>query len=571
MRSRLLEDARDGTPWLPVRADAGWVLVGPAVHPSRPGCPACVQRRRDGNLPDAAARRALGRDDSGGEPLPVVSALVAALVREEAESGFARTAGALLRVSASTGAVTRHRVLPDPLCPDCAAPAEERPKRLTAAAAPKPDPARFRTRVLDDALEELYVDAETGLIGSVGVGAAGEVPWAVARLAPGRTGDDGRHGYGRARDVRSARLSAITEALERYSGVRSRGRRPVRAAYSDVAGHALDPRTLGLYPDDWYDRPGFRYTRFDPDTETSWVWGYSFGTSRPLLVPESCAYYGSAEPAWAYECSNGAALGGSLTEAILYGLLEVAERDAFLLTWYGRLPAPKVDLDSVADHWIPLAATRLRQTSGYEVMAFATLMEQRVPAFWVLALDRLGGEGRPHVLCAAGAHLDPEQALRGALLELFGSVGAPADLSAAFLDDADQVREMGHHRRLYWHPDAWPRLGFLPADGPGRPLAELAEPWPAHEDLAEDLAELAGRYLATGLDVIAVDTTCAELRAGGFACAKVIVPGAVPMTFGHRHRRTHGLPRLLSVPRLLGFRDRDLRPEELNPYPHPFP
>jgi ribosomal protein S12 methylthiotransferase accessory factor len=48
-----------------------------------------------------------------------------------------------------------------------------------------------------------------------------------------------------------------------------------------------------------------------------------------------------------------------------------------------------------------------------------------------------------------------------------------------------------------------------------------------------------------------------------------MVPGALPMTFGHHNRRIHGLPRLFQVPRLLGYHD--LAPEDINPHPHPFP
>jgi ribosomal protein S12 methylthiotransferase accessory factor len=43
------------------------------------------------------------------------------------------------------------------------------------------------------------------------------------------------------------------------------------------------------------------------------------------------------------------------------------------------------------------------------------------------------------------------------------------------------------------------------------------------------------------------------------------------MTFGHHHRRTVGLPRLLTVPQVLGYRREPLAVEELNPDPHPFP
>ncbi|MFC5826352.1 TOMM precursor leader peptide-binding protein [Nonomuraea insulae] len=573
-----------GLPWLPVRVDAGDVLIGPAVHAGEPGCPTCVERRREGNLGDARAKQR-SLTEMGRLLIPLAASLVTALMAEEAACGFARTRDAVLRVSLRTGAITRHRLLADSLCPDCAEPAEDRPARLGLTAAPKPAPDVFRTRALPAELRERYVDAETGVIGSVGVTGRGGLPVAVARIAPGRGGEQSRHGYGRAHDYRSAAATAIAEALERYASVRPRGRRTVKACFADVADQALDPRTLGLYPDDWYDRPGFVYRRFDPDQKTRWVWGYSFAAERPLLVPLSFAYYG-AEPGWAFECSNGAALGGCLTEAIFYGLLEVAERDAFLMTWYGKLPVPKVDLDSVTDRRIPVTVERARRMAGYELSAFAMVMEQGVPAFWAMAVDRDGLPGRPYALCAAGAHPDPEQALRSALFELLPSIGAlgdryDADASADMLADGDRVRKMEHHRQLYCHPGAFARLAFLPIDGPGLPFAEAtdarpgpggpARVWPKHDDLADDATELVRRYLATGLDVVAVDTTCPELRAGGLASAKVLVPGTLPMTFGHRYRRTHGLERPLTVPRLLGYRDRDLAPADLTPDPHPFP
>jgi ribosomal protein S12 methylthiotransferase accessory factor len=509
----------------------------------------------------------------------VVSALVATLAAEEAARGFPRTAGGLLRVSAQTGAVTRHRLMADPLCPDCGDRPADRPRQLRLGSAPKPSPSVFRVRELPADLEERYVDAETGLFGSLGTSARAEPLTAVARRMPGRGVHDSHHGYGRAFDAASAIAIAITEALERHAATRPRGRRPVvRARYADIAGDAIDPRTLGLYPDAWYAQPGFAFAGFDENREANWVWGYSFAASRPVLVPLNFAYNGAAteaDPRWAYETSNGAAVGNCLAEAIFHGLLEIAERDAFLVTWYGRLPAPRLDLATVADRRMAMLAARAHQDFGYELMAFAMPTELGIPAFWAMAVNRGGVPGRPHALCAAGAHVDPEQALRSALLELLPCVadGVPYDeaASAAMLADPGLVTEMEHHRQLYCHPGAWGRLEFLPSSGPGRPLADLARPWPPHADLADDLAELVGRYLASGLDVVAVDTTCPELREGGFAAAKVVVPGMVPMTFGHRYRRVHGLPRLLTVPRLLGYTDRDLRPDELNPHPHPFP
>jgi len=61
-----------------------------------------------------------------------------------------------------------------------------------------------------------------------------------------------------------------------------------------------------------------------------------------------------------------------------------------------------------------------------------------------------------------------------------------------------------------------------------------------------------------------VQQTTDEHRAGGFDCVKVVVPGTLPMTFGHSLRRTDGIPRILDVPVTLGYRDRPLQPFEIN-------
>jgi ribosomal protein S12 methylthiotransferase accessory factor len=92
-----------------------------------------------------------------------------------------------------------------------------------------------------------------------------------------------------------------------------------------------------------------------------------------------------------------------------------------------------------------------------------------------------------------------------------------------------------------------------------------------NDDLTDDLNDTVDRLRSQGLDVIVVDQTTPEHRVGGFSCVKVIVPGMLPMTFGHGNRRIDGLPRLFEVPRLLGYRDHALRPQDVNPHPHPFP
>lgn len=73
------------------------------------------------------------------------------------------------------------------------------------------------------------------------------------------------------------------------------------------------------------------------------------------------------------------------------------------------------------------------------------------------------------------------------------------------------------------------------------------------------------------LEVIVVNQTTAEMRRNGLHCVKVLIPGMLPMTFGHHLTRLTGLERVLRVPAELGYVKQPLTPEQLNPHPHPFP
>ena len=579
---------RTGKPWLPVRAELGHVVIGPTTVADSPGCHWCAHVRRTGNRAGDTGFDAWWEQHcerlaaTPARRLNVFAAgTVAAVVTEEVVAGAGRTHRAVLRVDLETTRLTRHPFLPVPGCPACGRLPDDNAESARITPQPRRKLAAGTYRVRDvvaehDDLMATYVDAEYGLLGSVLGTGLGEFPYAAAELAGSLAG------HGRTRDYRSARVTAVTEALERHGGAQVNRNAVVRASFSDVADRAVDPRTLGLYPDDRTPR-GFRFERYHEDLVTTWVWGYSFARSAPVLVPRHYAYYGRDdpdEPRFVPETSNGCALGGCLEEAILYGLLEVLERDAFLMSWYARMPVPQLDLSSATDPEIALLAEQVRAATGYRLHAFNTTMRQRVPCFWAMAVDETRGEGRPMALCAAGSHIDPERGLLGALYELASSVHgalgrypAQQERAARMVRDASLVRTIDDHVLTYHHPDAFDRFDFLFSSPRLHDLAEYRQvwQWPEHTDLTGDLVELLSRVLGTGLDVVVVDQTTTEHQAGGFACAKVIVPGMVPLSFGHGNERTHGLPRLFGVPRELGYRDRDLHAGDLNPHPHPFP
>ncbi|MET9914131.1 TOMM precursor leader peptide-binding protein [Streptomyces sp. NPDC006476] len=581
--------------WLPVRVELGNVVVGPYVVPGRAGCARCAQSRRDRALGPESPRSELVRrfgDRLADRTAPLLSAWacdpVADLVSAELAGGPGRlTASAIMILSLTTLAVDVHPFLADPCCPQCGGLPPDQPPTLMQTPRPKLGRDTYRVRDLAadwDQLHKTYVNGHTGVIRQLDVRTDYRYPMVSAPLH--LPGGEQEAGFGRDLDYSACERTALAEALERLGGARPGGRATtVRAGYQNVASQAICPTELGLYPPERYAETDFPYCPFTPDMELNWVWGHSFARDAPVLVPEDYAYYRTrhgnplARPL-AYEVSNGCALGGCLEEAALHGVVELAERDAFLLTWYARLPVPRVDLATVADLRIGMLAERIRQDSGHRVMAFATTPEHGIPTAWVMAVHSAPGV-EPAAICAAGAHFDPEKALLNGLLELTANLGwnravYREELARieAMVADPELVREMRDHALLYCHPAAFERFDFLLGDDVGLPVDEAFERAtcrPRGDDIRADLAEVVDRFTSRGQDVVVVDQTTDEHRAGGLACAKVIIPGLLPMTFGHRMRRTHGLPRLRELPTRLGYRSWPLDPVEVNPHPHPFP
>ena len=210
-----------------------------------------------------------------------------------------------------------------------------------------------------------------------------------------------------------------------------------------------------------------------------WVWGYSFLQERPILVPELLAYYSvSCGEGFVYETSNGCALGGSLEEAIFHGIMEVVERDSFLLTWYARLPLPRLDLRSANDKELQLMVDRIRDVAGYDLYFYNSTMEHGIPSVWAVAKNRRS-KG-VNLICAAGANPDPVNAVKSTIFELAGmmfrddeKIETNRQKYERMLQEPFAVRDMEDHGMLYGLREAEERLNFILNDhGPLRTFAQ---------------------------------------------------------------------------------------------------
>ncbi|MFF7753607.1 TOMM precursor leader peptide-binding protein [Streptomyces sp. NPDC007971] len=623
--------------FVPVREDGALTVIGPVLHPGARACVGCTEYQRlataGGRVPWQSPRLALG--GTGTPPLAEAALRLAAdLLTTTRRATDPRAVAPHATSPDATGLAgpdtpnapnapaapgpdavgeravvhilqgdrytwSTHRVRPVGGCPVCRPLPDDSPAgaRLPAGPRPVPDPSVLRgpnARTTPAGLRAELHDERFGPVHRLFRTEDSAFALTTAWVTDGRSLDDG--GYGRSGDFRSSERVALFESVERLAGMRPTGRRTVlRASYADLVAageHAvLDPVRLGL-PDPEFDgHPARRTVPYSPDLALDWVYGWSLTGRRAVAVPEHVAYWdvpGPDRPRVVYESSNGCGLGNSPQEAALYGLFEVAERDAFLMAWYARTPLPRVAAP-VDDPEVTALADRAALLR-YRLTLLDATNDLGVPA--VISLCRYEGAhpGAPRAFLAAGAHHDPRVAIRSAVAEVVTNVQEAARRSAPggprdperlrpMLDRPELVLDLDDHVGVNTLPQAQPRLDFLfadTADAADTAEAPWYERWPGVPEPVADLTLLLERTVerlaAEGLEVVVVTQDEPGVRERlGLHCAKVIVPGTLPMTFGHVNRRTAGLDRLLEVPHRLGRTARPPRRDELPLDPHPFP
>lgn len=573
---------------LPVHLYGRQVLIGPwpAADGAR-GCATCLERRWQGvrsvplreGLELGAETRSAG-DWPYGIPFAAtaVAALVAGLAERTPESGpYPRVR--LLDLDAMT--VRSHPLVPDPECPSCGTPEPDTAEAaaLTPGPAPKYRPGVFRVRRIED--YRLPVDAfanpHWGAISpSVVCDVASTTTSATVGCFSSRSGEYLRETFwgGHADTYARSQRIGVLEGLERYAGMRARTRGARLVASLDELGpKAVDPRETGLYADAFHrDNP--RVRPFATDRGIPWVWGWSLRDAEPRAVPEILAYYHAPglENRFVQESSNGCASGGSTEEAVYFGLMEVIERDAFLLAWYGQVPLREIDPSTSVRAGTRHMVDRLAMY-GYRARFFDTRGDLPVPVVTACAERVDGGVGR---MCfGAGAGLDPESALDSALCEiatdavnLVGRTRRDEARLRAMAADFTRVTTLHDHPLVYGVPEMGRHADFLLRQPEPRPPLAVADlEWPDADgaavaaDLREDLLRAVDAVTAAGFDVVVVDQTLPEQRALGLHTVKVLVPGLLPIDFGWSRQRARHMPRMRAALGAAG----------LNPAPHPFP
>ncbi len=540
--------------------DGDRVWVGPDLGGERAGCCACLRHRLAENHPRRDDWDALFGAEAPGVALdfPLTPPLARTIL--SLADALADDAGPSRRyyiLDCTNGTIERHAFFPDPECGNCGTRPDDSAAlarielverlRLSGGAHRLANPALTRRSLRDG-----FVDHRSGLIKHVFQDLNSHLMPMAGAESVIIAGEPASIGYGRAASAGASETVAILEVLERFANTRPRGKRTsMRARFADLGEQAVDPRLFTLHAPEQALAPGYTLVPYDEELEQNWVWAYSFRRGQPVLMPEQLSYFGVASlpgaPVNRYvqHTSSGCALGGCIEEAILYGLFEIIERDAYMTGWYGRFAYPALDCSQAAEPMIGALLARAH-AEGYLVHLFDMTLEARVPSIWAMIEDpRADAPVRSY--CAAAAHLDPEKAVVAALVEVISSMSVyrnsmppHRERARALLADPALVQNMSDHVLLYSQPETMEWLDFLPRHSARIPIRERFADWyrdGAGLDLTSDLDAIVQRLLDVAHDVLVVDQTFAALRPFSLAAAQVSVPGLSPVSFGHQYRR----------------------------------
>jgi len=559
-----------GTWWCPTHplGAVGW--VGPLFGPGPGPCWACLAHRLRSNQPvQAYLRERREGSDPRGAPRAYLKAsrrllldlTALAVAQAVANPEASPLRDHLLTFDFKTLEVRRHFVARRSQCPVCGDPElirarASRPVELAETPKSWPHQGGYRQQQARGAFERHrrlvspYTGVATFLEPMPGRDPESQAVYVSGYPVPPL--DDAemssclRLCAGKGRSHEQARMSALSEVVERRSGQHDGDEPRVRGSLAELGDRALPPALLHGFSarqvaersrsnaaardrSQWVPEP------LDPHTAIDWTPAWSLGTRERRLVPFTYCYAGApAETGGAY-CApngNGVAAGASLEEAILQALLELVERDAVAIWWYNALVRPRFDLSRVRDPYLERTLAHHRR-QGAEVWALDLTHDLELP---VCAAIRRDPQGCFSV--GFGSHLDPELAAQRAFTELdqLGD-GKHPGTGKPLLDTA----------RL---PD---RRFLFPAESSGALRAHAGFDGP---HLAADIEECQRRLHARGLEVLVIDKTRPDFE---LHVAQVIVPGL-------RHFWPRFAPgRLYDVPVELGWLARAKDEGALNP------
>lgn len=339
------------------------------------------------------------------------------------------------------------------------------------------------------------------------------------------------------------------------------------ATYTEMSDKALDIFAVTGFSDS--QRIAHLELRYTPDTPFRWIPVRAVGSGKTIWCPAQLmsAYYArtyatpranmpASEPMIRWTVSTGLATGATHDDALLAGICEVIERDAFMITHLNKLTPERFDLAHLATQNERIRELLARLTR-HNLTAHAWKLPTDMPTTVVLgAIVDETGVG-PRITFGARATFDVAEGIINALTEAFSlRVG----IRGSFRETPVTPPLTKKSRVAYWaQKENLDDLAHLFA---GTPIQHTLETPPPRSTWLSTLKEA---LHTAGMEAYYVDFTTEEMLEIPLYTVNVLISEMQPLNLEERVRYDSGT-RLNEVPKKLGYTPA----AQPNPLPHPF-
>lgn len=371
-------------------------------------------------------------------------------------------------------------------------------------------------------------------------------------------------GAGADPDPEPAWVRAVAEGAERYAMCVHLPEEFVIASQEELGPSALDLVTVPRLSDREYADARCPLKRPDPRAPIRWVRGHSLTEDCERLVPAIMTHLylrpWEGESFW-IPISTGVAAHTDLATALVSAICEVIERDAVALTWLGRLPLPRIDLEGELPAPLVTNLDRLRRSMVRQLFFDATT-DLGIPTVYTVQLR--DEDPRAGQIVDAATDFDPALACAKTIREGV-AVRSVFQNEMELPEKVEDFAALEHGARYLGRSERRAEFQFLLGSQRLRSLASMRIDAPS--DATGRLAFLLDRLKRAGMETVAVDLTTDEIREAGLWVVRVVIPGLMPMSTVWRARYL-GHPRLYEYPERAGYGR--LCEADVNPAPQPF-
>jgi len=364
-------------------------------------------------------------------------------------------------------------------------------------------------------------------------------------------------------------LKCFCESIERHACTIYKRNGLITGSYQKYKKSALNLDSVAGFSNEQKKSMYFERTNFTQQTQFSWISGYSL-KGYQTLIPAQLVYFNyklNPEEAMLYvPMSTGAAGGGCLSSAITRGILEIVERDAFIIYYLNKLPGYKVNLKSIPDKRIRLILQTLKRYK-LEAHVIDITTDLCIPSFLSIVIDRT--QIGPAIQMGLKSALNPIDAIVNSLQEAvhvrnWARQVHEDEYKENITIDPINIKTIKERAMFWYKTEMLKYLDFW---------LNQEETSLRHESLfintysGKELNLLNEIFNKNKYSVYYVDLTLPQLEKSGYKVVKVIIPQLQPFYLHERYKCLGG-KRLHEVPPKMGYPMK--KSEELNQLPHPF-